>query len=331
MQEQKPSTLTVIRYQLSRPSVMNWSYPIMVSSVMTAMIFAVRCLCTFTGFPIPATSVIGNAALNILVTLLALVLPAALLSNGLSDRIVGRFTGAGSLILAFCSGIPLMLITTATYNLSAWVILRFGTKMPFPFLFTDYATSSAAGEVLSVMSDTVLPAAGASLFFFGLMWSRFRSKERFAGYAIIAFAYMMFSLDAVSALGLLITGWWCCFLRTKTDNIAGPFVCLVAARLSQYLFTGTLGKVDILSIQTYSDIDSVFFYSSLPAAFMGLVLLSFFMKTLNSFYDSFTDDEEDSRYDNSIPAFDKGINLTIIVSGAIFFTLWILMLKGVHL
>ena len=64
---------------------------------------------------------------------------------------------------------------------------------------------------------------------------------------------------------------------------------------------------------------------------MGLVLLSFFMKTLNSFYDSFTDDEEDSRYDNSIPAFDKGINLTIIVSGAIFFTLWILMLKGVHL
>ena len=303
----------------------------MVSSILTALLFVIRILLKYTGSPIPATSLIGYSVLEILLILIALMLPSAVLSRDLTERTIGSFTGTGPLLLAFFSGIPVMLITTALYNFSAWIILRVGSKMLFPIFFCHPDSSATLVKILEIMSDTVIPAAGASFFFFGLLWSRFRSKERFVGYIIIAGAYMLFSMNPVSAVGLFITGWWCSFLRTKTGNIAGPFLCLIASRLSEFLFTGTLSKVDILSIQTYSDIDPVYFYSSLPAAFMGVILISFFMKSLDSFHDSYVDEEEETELDTSIPSFDKGINLTIIVSGTVFLVIWILMCKGVHL
>lgn len=310
---------------------MNWSYPLMLSSVMATLMFTLRVLAGRFGFPIPATSLIGYAIFETLFIILAAMLPAALLSRGLTDRTVGSFTGAGSLILAFISGIPIMLITTALYNFSAWLILRVSGRMCYPLFFSHITKSNGLTDSLEIMTDTVIPAAGASMFFFGLLWSRFRSRERFLGYIIIAAAYALFSFDLISLAGLFITGWWCSFLRTKTGSIAGPFLCLIASRLSVFLFNGTLNKVDILSIQTYSDIDSVYFYSSMPAIFMGVILLSFFMKSLDSFYGTYTDEEEEKALDEAIPAFDKGINLTIIISGALFMTMWILVCKGVHL
>ncbi len=332
MQEhKKPSFLNIVRYQLRCPSVMNWSYPLMLSAIMTALMFSIRMLTKRFGSPIPATSLIGYAVFETLLILLAAILPASLLSRGLTDRTIGNFTGAGSLILATISGIPIMLITTALYNFSAWALLRIGGKMCFPLFFYHVTKPNKLISALEIMTDSVIPAAGASLFFFGLLWSRFRSKERFVGYIIIAAAYALFSFDLVSLAGLFITGWWCSFLRTKTGNIAGPFLCLISSRLSIFLFSGTLNKVDILAIQTYSDIDSVYFYSSMPAIFMGVILLSFFMRSLDSFYGTYTDEEDEKILDASIPAFDKGINLTIIVSGALFLTMWILVCKGVHL
>lgn len=303
----------------------------MALSVLTGLFYALRVMANSEGSPFSPTSLIGYSIFSILMTLIVLLLPGFTLSSGMYDQVIGKNTGAGSLLLAACSGLPVMMITTAIYNFSSWIILRTGSNIIFPAYFYYGGTDTKTGAALAILTDTVIPAAGASVFFFGLMWSRFRSKERFVGYIIIAAAYMLYSMDFFGAGAMFFTGWWCCFLRTKTGNIFCPFLAIVSARLSQYLFVDTLTRIDIFTIQTYSDIDSTFFYSSLPALFIGLILIAFFMKNLNAFHESYSDSEEDSVYDQVIPAFDKGINLTIVVAGIFFATLWIMLIKGVHI
>ena len=303
----------------------------MTLSILTALFYTFRIIANKEGFPFPPTSLIGYSIFSVFITLVVLLLPGFSLSKGIYDQVIGRNTGIGSLLLAACSGIPVMMVTTAIYNFSSWILLRTGSDVIFPAYFYYSATDTKAGAVLAILTDTVIPAAGASVFFFGLMWSRFRSKERFVGYIIIAAAYMLYTMDFFGAGAVFFTGWWCCFLRTKTGNIFCPFLALVSARLSQYLFLDTLTKIDILPVQTYSDIDSTFFYSSLPALFIGLILIAFFMRSLNAFHDSYCDTEEDGIYDQVIPAFDKGINLTIVIAGLAFAVLWIMLIKGVHI
>ena len=55
------------------------------------------------------------------------------------------------------------------------------------------------------------------------------------------------------------------------------------------------------------------------------------MRSLNSFRDAYADDEEEGIYDKVIPAFDKGLNLTVITAGIILAVLWIMIIKGVHI
>ncbi|MCR5529467.1 MAG: hypothetical protein K6F49_09645 [Saccharofermentans sp.] len=326
-----PPIGSIIRYQFSRPSVTNWSYPLMVMSVLTAVFYGIRILANSKACPFPPTSLIGYTFLSVLMTLCVLLLPGFVLSSGITDQVIGRNTGAGSLLLAACSGIPLMMVTTSIYNFTSWIVLRLGSSVIFPAFFYHGGTESKTGMVLSILADTVVPAAGASVFFFGLLWSRFRSRERFVGYIIISCAYMLYSMDFLAAGSLFVTGLWCCFLRTKTGNIFCPFLALVSSRLSVFLFGNALTKIDILKVQTYSDIDSTFFYSSLPALFIGVILISFFMRSLNSFRDAFSDEEEEGIYDKVIPAFDKGLNLTVITAGIILAALWIMIIKGVHI
>ena len=303
----------------------------MALSILTAFFYTLRIMANSEKLPFPPTSLIGYSVFSLLMTLIVLILPGFTLSRGFYEHVIGKSTGAGSLLLSVCSGLPLMMVTTAIYNFSSWIILRTGSNVIFPAYFYHGGTDSKAGLALSILADAVIPAAGASLFFFGLMWSRFRSKEKFAGYIIIAAAYMLYSMDLFGAGAVFFIGWWCCFLRTKTGNIFCPFLAIVSCRLSQYVFGDTLTKIDILSVQTYSDIDSTFFYSSLPALFIGLILIAFFMKSFNAFHESYSDSEEDGKYDQVIPAFDKSLNLTIVVAGLIFAALWIMLIKGVHI
>lgn len=303
----------------------------MTLSILTALFYVIRILINGDSIPVAPTSLIGYSIISILMTMIVLFLPGFAFSQGMYEQTLGRHSGVGALLMAFSSGIPLMMVTTAIYNFSSWLLLRMGSSVIFPVFFYHGGTESKAGMVLAILVDTVIPAAGASVFFFGLMWSRFRSRERFAGYIIIACAYMLYSMDFFGASSLFFTGLWCCFLRTKTGSVFGPFLAIVSARLSQFLFTDTLTKIDILSVQTYSDIDATFFYASLPALFIGLILIAFFMKNLNAFHDSYCDEEENRMYDQVIPAFDKSLNLTIIVAGIVFATIWIMLIKGVHI
>lgn len=309
---------------------MTWGWSVMILSLATALFLALRCFFKDPELLYPAESVVGCSFLVILMTLCAQVLPSVMLSRGFGDEVIGHYTGVGTLILALVSGIPLMLIRIPLYNLMAYLTLRLSGRSIYPVFFhQDPATT--VGSILAVISDTVIPAFGIALFFFGFLWSRFKSTDRLKAYIVIIAAYALYSMDFTSVLALVATGIWCCYLRSRTYNMWAPFLCLISMKLSELLLPQTLSRINIFEVQTYADIGSTYFYASLPAFFMGMVLLLFFIRVLDSFAIAVRFEVSGSENDENIPAFDKSINLSLLLTIAVFVTVWVLIIKGVHL
>ena len=326
----KPDSLSILKHNFGRPRVMTWGWPLMLMSLMTALLFAMRCLLKSDDLSYPASSLTGCCFLIMFGTLTALVFPAVFCARGIEDRPVGRYTGIGTLILSFVSGIPLMMIRIPLYNIVAWLTLRFSRYSFYPVFF-HADPSSEYGTALSLISEIIIPAFGASLFFFGLMWSRFRSTDRIRAYAVITAAYVLYSMDYTSILAIAATGIWCCYLRSRVFNMWGPFLCLISMKLSELLIPSTLSRIDIFEVQTYADIESTYFYASLPSFFMGMVLILFFIRVLDSFSISVRHEVTGSEDDEFIPAFDKSINLSLLLTLTVFIIIWILIFKGVFL
>lgn len=332
MSENKENTpaLAIIKHNFGKPAVMTWGWPLMVISILTLAFLGLRSILKAPEMLFPATSVAGCSALMILMTLCVLVFPAVLFSRGIEDRITGHYTGIGTLLLAFISGVPLMMIRIPLYNTVAWATLRLTGKSVFPVFFhldpdTNY------GIALSILADTVIPAFGVALFFFGFLWTRFRSTDRLKALIVITAAYVLISMDFTSILAIAAAGAWCSFLRARTHNMWAPFLCLISMNLSEMLLPGTLSRIDIYEVQTYADIGSTYFYSSLPSFFMGMVLILFFIRVLDSFSISVRHEVTGTEYDDTIPAFDKSINLSLLLTIAVFITVWVLIFKGVYL
>ena len=321
---------SIFKKNFGTPKVMTWGYVLMFFTVLTAAFYAVRCFLKSPDLPIPLTSLTGCSLFTILESLCVLVLPAVLLSGDFGDRIPGRFTGAGALILALISGIPLMMIRIPLYNAVVWFNLRVAGKSVFPVIFHAGAGSLRAG-VLGILSDTVIPSFAASLFFFGLLWSRFKREDRRKAAVIITLAFVFFTMDLTSALASAAAAVWCCYLRSRIHNMWAPFLCLISMTLSERILPSVLSRIDIFDVQTVSDISLTYFYSSLPAFFMGLVLLLFFIRVLDSFSNSLRFEIDDTEYDSTIPLFDKSINLSLILTLAIAITIWILIIRGAHI
>ena len=177
-----------------------------------------------------------------------------------------------------------------------------------------------------------MPSAfGAALFFFGLLFTRFKSTDRRKAAVTVTIFFVLFSMDYTSILATAAAGLWCCYLRARVHNMWAPFLCLFTMKLSEMYLPETLARIDIFSVQTYADIGSTFFYSSLPAFFMGMVLLLFFIRVLDSFAISVRHEITGAEDDDIIPPFDKSINLSLLLTMAVFITVWILIFKGAHL
>jgi len=326
-----PPAAAIIRHSFSRPAKMNWIWPLMVMSLVLAAFYALRCALTDAALPFTVTSVTGYSIIVITLTLFAEVFPAVSLSEGFSERITGAYTGFGALILSFLSGVPIMMISIALYNFTAWFDLRLTGKSVYPVFFHYGQIATASGNILVFLSDCIIPGLGAAIFFFGFMWTRFRSTDTRKAAIVISLAYMLYSLNFTAAMSFLVTGVWCCYLRKRMHNIWGPFLCIVGSSLSEYLLPETLSRIDIFGISTYADISATYFYSSLPAFFMGVVLLLFFIRIFDSFAGSVRYEIDESVYDTTIPPFERSINLALITTALIFIVLWILVIKGVHL
>ena len=320
----------ILKHNFLPPRVMTWGWPLMILSLMTLVFFIGRCIFKDPALAFPAASVIGCSFFLILETLCALVLPAVMCSRGFEDRPVGRYTGIGALILAFISGIPLVMVRVPLYNALAWVTLRFTGNSVYPVFFHG-KTDSPYGIYLSLLCDIIIPAFGAAIFFFGLLWSRFRSTDRLKAYAVISTAFVLYSMDYTSALAIAAAGIWCCYLRSRIHNMWAPFLCLISVGLTEMFLPDMLSRIDIFTVQTYADIGSTYFYSSLPSFFMGMVLLLFFIRILDSFSISIRHEVTGSEDDEIIPAFDKSINLSLLLTVTVFIVVWVLIFKGVFI
>ncbi|MCR5593950.1 MAG: hypothetical protein K6F79_09430 [Saccharofermentans sp.] len=326
----KKDTLSILKHNFGRPSVMTWGWPLMWLSLMTFVFFGFRCLLKNAPITFGVTTIVGCSVFLILEAMCILVLPVAALSTGFDDRILGRYTGVGALLLSVISGIPLMMLKVSLYNIASWITLRICERSVFPVFFHN-EPETVYGKVLTLLSDSVIPAFGIALFFYGLLWSRFISTDRFRACVIITAAFVLFKMDFTSAAAFTATGIWCFYLRTRVHNIWAPFLCLVSADIAELFLPQSLSKIDIFSVQTYADIGTTYFYSSIPAFFMGMVLLLFFIRVLDSFSISLRHEIHDDEYDDTIPAFDKSINLSLILTIAVFITIWVLIIQGVHL
>lgn len=331
MNNESPNIKLYLKHHFGKPTRMNWSFPIFVLSLLTLVFFIIRCVFKKFDEALPVTSLVGYTLFMCILVIGTLILPSIRLSDGIYKKVIGNYSGVGSLLLAFLSGLPLMMLKTSIHNLGAYLWLRLDLKTVFPLLFYYDHDNSFASNFVAFSAETLIPAFGCSLFFFGLLWSRFRSRERNMGALVIGIIFMFWSMNPMMFFAYFIIGCWCAFLRTTTESIWGPFLCLISIRLMDFLFIGTLTRVDLLSIQTYSDISSTYLFASFPALIFGLIMLIFFRSTLMEFSAKHRIPEDEENEDMEIPAFSKGINLSLVVSLIIFVVIFILICKGVHL
>lgn len=322
--------IRTLKYHFGKPEPMTWSFLLLVASVFAGLFFAAKCALNGMGIAVPTTSLVGYSIFMPIFVFFTFVFPAFLLKEGRTSSLVGNYTGSGILIIAVLSGLPLMLLSTVLCNIVIWGFLRGGAKILYPAFFYYGGTSTKTGLILGILTDGIIPAFGMSMFFFGILWSRFRFSQRRLAYIVIIIAYTLFSMDVTSVLSSIVVAWWCCKLRDKTDGVYAPFLCLVSSRICEILFKDILSKIDIYSIQTFSDVPSTYFYAALPTVLIAVILLGFFTRIFDDYYFKYMG-REIPQDDESLPNLTRNLNFGLILAAVIMVVIWCLIAKGVHL
>jgi ABC-type uncharacterized transport system permease subunit len=130
---------------------------------------------------------------------------------------------------------------------------------------------------------------------------------------------------------------WLCILRNNTENIYGPVLALLGSRFTGILMESIVGELDLTTIRVYSDIPSTFYFASIPAIVVAVILMAFFRKTLGEFHFAYSADiygdpkkieaAEGARSESVL----SGFNLTFVLGILILAAFWILLWKGVRL
>lgn len=321
------------------PGALNWGYPVMFAGIGAILALLLRSAIMSTDVDYSQTSIIGYVLFISLFVLMAFIVPTVMLSGRFnsydaqspSAHIIGDYTGIGALILAFLSGVPLMLLKSSLYNLFCYFWLRTGNSIKFPVFFCYVEDPTLAEIILQFLSGTVIPAIGVSIFFYGLIWSSVRMKDFKAACILIPILYALFSFNTFDTLGALACGWWLCILRRNTENIWGPALCLMGCKLTELVIGNTIPTVDITEIRIYSDISDKFFYSSVPSIFVAVILFAFFYKVLSEFHITMTNStygdnlkviEQEKIRDESIPPFINGVNIPLFIGIILAILIW---------
>lgn len=316
----------------------NWGLLLFFSAIGTGIAFTFKHILIRSGFVFSVTSLSGFTILMPFLVLFALLIPTAITVTHFhldSKDIFGKFLGVGPIVLSFLSGVPIMLITVALHNFSAYLWLRAGNTMVFPAFFCISNNDGAMETILSLIITTLIPALGYSVFFFGLLWSSFKSSQKNQAAILIAFVFAVFGLNVVDFFSLFVIGLWLCFVRSRVGNSIAVFFCLFGNALTSLWLGKIIKSVDITMLQTYSDIDKTYFYASLPALFVGIILLMFFAKNLNTYrfqstYGLFGEDfqlEERVRTDAGLEPMTRGLCPALLIAAIIFAFLWYFVFK----
>ena len=319
------------------PKPYNWGYPVFFGSVGMGLALLLLKLMFSGAFEFSSTSLIGCSVNVIVIVMFAFVAPSVLLAEKGRLCITGRYTGIGALILSFLSGAPVFLLKSSIHNITAALWLKFGGSVVFPAVFYHVEGLSGQTLALEILIDTIIPAFGFSLFFLGAVWQGFSEKNRKWAYFFIPILFAVFSYDFMDLFAVLIIGWWLCIVRNHTENIYGPILTLLGARITGILIENVVYEVDLTTIRVYSDIPSTFYFASIPAIIVAVILMAFFRKTLGEFHFAYSADiygdpkkieaAEGARSESVL----SGFNLTFVLGIMILAAFWILLWKGVRL
>lgn len=339
MSDPRPAARFTYRpFAIPRP--FNWGYSFLFAAVGSALAMILSKFLFDSGcLSFSTTSVVGCGLITALVTTLALMLPSVFIPEKTGLDITGRYTGVGTLVMSFLSGAPVFLIRASFRNIFTYLWLRLGNTVVFPALFSYSSDTSRASLALQILTDTLVPALGISVFFYGLIWSGIRNDDKDLSYFVIPFLFCLYSLNFPDLPGLLVTGVWLCRVRKDSDNIWGPFLCLAGSRVFSLIMNGIIDEVDLTTLRTYSDMPTTFFFSSLPALVVSGILFAFFRKVLNEFHNTYYSDiygETGSKYGleddtHKVNRFRSGFNTALFLGVIIFVTFWIFMFKGIRL
>ena len=319
------------------PKPYNWGYPVFFGSVGMGFAFLLLKLMFSGAFQFSSTSLIGCAVIVIVIVMFAFVVPSVLIAEKSGVCITGHYTGIGVLILSFLSGAPVYLLKSAIHNISSVLWLRAGGSVVFPAVF--YHVEGVSGQLLAleILIDTIIPAFGFSLFFLGAVWQGFSDKNRRWAFFFIPLFFALFSYDFLDLVAILIIGWWLCMVRNHAGNIYGPILTLLGARVTGILIDSVVNEIDLTTVRVYSDIPSTFYFASIPAIIVAVILMAFFRKTLGEFHFTYSADiygdskkleEGEGEKADSVLA---GFNLTFVLGVMVLAVFWILLSKGVRL
>ncbi len=322
------------------PRPYNWGYAFLfaalgatVTLALSAILFESGCLSFST------TSVVGCGLITVMMTTFALMIPAVFIPGRSRLDIAGRFTGMGTLVMAFLSGAPVFLVRASFRNFFTYIWLRLGNTVVFPALFSYAAETSKSSLVLQILTDSLIPSLGICVFFYGLMWSGIRNADEDLSYYVIPVLLCLYSLNFPDLPGIFVTGIWLCRVRKDSGNIWGPFLCLTGSRFFGLILKGIIDEVDLTTLRTYSDMPSTFFFSSLPALVVSGILFAFFRKILGEFHFTYNADiygNEGSKYSSGddtrkVDRFRGGFNTALFLGVIIFIIFWVMMFKGIRL
>jgi hypothetical protein len=252
------------------PKPYNWGYPVFFGSVGMGLALLLLKLMFSGAFEFSSTSLIGCAVIVIVIVMFAFVAPSVLLAEKGGLCITGRYTGIGALILSFLSGAPVFLLKSSIHNITAALWLRFGGSVVFPAVFYHVEGLSGQTLILEILIDTIIPGFGFSLFFLGAVWQGFSEQNRRWAYFFIPLFFAAFSFDFLDIFAILIIGWCLCIVRNHTENIYGPILTLLGARITGILIDNVVFEVDLTTVRVYSDIPSTFYFASIPAISSGV-------------------------------------------------------------
>ncbi|MBO4449008.1 MAG: hypothetical protein J5777_00315 [Clostridiales bacterium] len=334
------SDKNIFRRIFGIPHPFNWGYSFMFAALGAAVVMLLSKIVFDSGIiAFSTTSPVGCGLITVLMTTVALMTPAVLIPEKNGRDISGRYTGAGTLIMSFLSGSAIFLIRASFRNIFTYIWLRLGNSVVFPALFSYASDNSKATMALQILTDSLVPALGISVFFYGLLWSGIRNDDQDLAYFVIPFLLCLYSLNFPDLPGIFVTGVWLCRVRRDSGNIWGPFLCLAGSRLFGFLLTGVIDEVDLTTLRTYSDMPTTFFFSALPAVVVAVIIFAFFRKILGEFHNSYNADvygEEGSKYSAGddtlrVDRFRAGFNTAFFLGVIIFIGLWVLMFRGIRL
>ena len=270
------------------PKPYNWGYPIFYGAAGLGIAFLILKLMFSGAFQFSSTSLIGCAITVIMIVMFAFIVPSVLIAERGGICITGHYTGVGVLILSFLSGAPVYLIKVSFHNILTSLWLRFGGTVVFPAVFYHVNDLNGQTLFLEILIDTIIPAFGFSLFFFGAVWQGFSENNKKWSFVIVPLLMAAFAFDLMDIVSILIIGWWLCIVRKNTGNIYGPILALIGSRLTGIMIDSILYEIDLTSIRVYSDIPSTMYFATIPAIIVAVILFAFFRKSLGEFYAAYS-------------------------------------------